>query len=132
MTTHEWVAQARRDAGALKALLAEYHPVNRQPGTRREIASESGALLQRGDWITAPGAEAACVQVRRQIRDAFDGNPQAKLDAALADGNVAAIMSLLNDAWFGVPESQTCWRIRGFKEAVRLLEEPPDDGTDDE
>ena len=35
-------------------------------------------------------------------------------------------MSLLNSAWFGVPESTQCWKLEGFKEAIDLLEDPPD------
>lgn len=34
------------------------------------------------------------------------------------------------DAWFGVPESTSCWSIPGFGQAVDLLDDPPEDQED--
>ncbi len=78
--------------------------------------------------ITAPMAEVACSVVRDRIREEkVDMDPVAAFDVALTDGNVDATVELLNGAWFGVPESTSCWRLTGFKEAVGLLDDPPDD-----
>jgi len=41
--------------------------------------------------------------------------------------DISKAMKLLNDAWFGVPESTDCWQIYGFKEAVDLLDDPPEE-----
>ena len=121
MTRAEWLAQCLGGADKLKALLREYHPVNRQPGTRRATARDPG------DYITAPSAEHACVDVRANIRQNFEGNPCALFDEALLDGDVSKLMKLLNEAWFGVPESTSCWRIDGFAEAVSLIADLPED-----
>jgi hypothetical protein len=114
MTTAEWIAKARQQAPALLDLVANYHP--RSDGFR------SGGMP-----ITAGAAEAACQIVRAEIAaQVADQPPTVALQDALRDGNVSAIMSALDEAWFGVPESTSCWRIRGFKEAVDLMEDPPD------
>lgn len=70
------------------------------------------------------------LQVLREAmseRDDNKGDPVTRFNAALSAGDVGAIMTVLNEAWFGVPESTSCWRIQGFAEAVGLLEAPLDD-----
>jgi hypothetical protein len=120
MTETEWLDYASREAERLKLLLHDYHPVNL---TRRP-------QLPVGR-ITAPGAEAACEVVRDEVQHNFEGDPEAEFDLALAAGDVNRLIVLLNQAWFGVPESTACWRIPGFREAVALLEDPPDSDQGD-
>lgn len=114
MTEQEWLDEARSNAPQLRDLLREFHPANRQPGRRPT------------DFITAPGAEAACTQVRKSIRENHEGDPVNQFDEALADNDLHTVWKLLNQAWFGVPESTTCWQIPGFREAVGLLEDLPE------
>lgn len=114
MTEQEWWGMATANESDLVDLIREFHPVNRQPGRRPQ------------DWITAPTAEAACVQVRKDIRKNFEGDPVAQFHTAIEARNMAAVTSILNGAWFGVPESRECWRIPGFKVLVNLLDDPPD------
>lgn len=125
-TKEEWLKFAEENKEKLAWLIKDYHPVNRQPGTRR------ASVLHRGDYITAPNAEAACVQVRNKIRQNFEGNPVQQFEEALRQKDVSKINKLLNDTWFGVPESTSCWNILGFKEAVELMEDIPDDDNDGE
>lgn len=113
MTKQEWLARAREHAEVLKWLVGNYHPsAGWQP--RHELE------------ITAPAAEDACELVRSRIAVQEPQDPLKRLDAALTIGDVAEIVSVLNGAWFGVPESTGCWLITGFKEAVDLLDDPPE------
>lgn len=126
MTTHDWLTNARHDVEKLKDLLRAYHPTMlRGPLDTLEDRRRYGL------HITAPAAEAACEAVREDVRKNFEGDPVTQLDEALAADDVGKVISLLNQAWFGVPESSSCWNIPGFREAVALLEEPPDDDTSD-
>ena len=117
MTIEQWLNQAKHDKEKLLSLLANYHPSNRQPGRRRGI-----------DFITAPNAEIACAQVRKLIQDTQKDLPSPidRFNEALDSGNWQVVNRLLNDAWFGVPESTSCWSIEGFREAVALMEDPPE------
>jgi hypothetical protein len=123
VTEQQWIGEAREAREALSDLVAMYHPANRQPGRRSACATNG----YTGDYITAPNAEAACVQVRKGIRDTHQGDPVAQLDAALTAGDWRAVNNLLNAAWFGVPESTSCWGIPGFREAVGLMEDLPEE-----
>ena len=115
MTTTDWLARAERDKLKIFSLVAAYHPKSK--------GYDPAAMP-----ITAGGAEAACEAVRRLMRtESPDFDPVVALGHALEDANVAAVMTILNGAWFGVPESTSCWRVDGFAEAVALLEDPPDD-----
>lgn len=117
MTTVEWLAQCRRDAGAIKALIRAWHPINlTKPSKDRP-----------GMRITAPNVENVLHAVRADIRRNTEGDPVSDFDAALQNGNTTKLSALMNDAWFGVPESTDCWRLEGFSEAVALLENDPDD-----
>jgi hypothetical protein len=120
MTKAEWLKEATAHQHVIESLLAQYHPANRHPGQRKGV-----------DFITAPNAERTCTVVRKQIRDKFEGDPVKMFGAALLAEDVDQLMVLMNQAWFGVPESTTCWNITGFREMVSLLEDPPD-GSDDE
>lgn len=117
MNTAQFLARATEHAGKLRSLLGNYHPT-----------SEAYARWRPGN-ITAPGAEAACVTVRDLIAREEIGEPHPieRFDAALASGDAQEIWSLLNSAWFGVPESTECWQVPGFREAVALLEDPPEE-----
>lgn len=112
MTTTEWLAQASRDEDRLVQLLRAYHPAAR--GEKRELP------------ITAGLTEAYVQTVRRSIAEK-GGDPVAQFREGLLQGKVGRLMNLLNGAWFGVPESTDCWAVPGFREAVALLEDPPDD-----
>ena len=70
--------------------------------------------------------------MRNQIRKESPDDPLVAWDKAVASGDIGQIMSLLNSAWFGVPEATECWNIPGFKIAVDLLDDPPDQPDIDE
>lgn len=116
MTPQEWIDKAKADRTKLRSLVVSFHPASRVYG--REPLK-----------VTAPNAEAACNNVRTSIRRNHDGDPGKQFDEALDGDDYAKVNTLLNAAWFGVPESTECWRLEGFKEAVDLMEDlPGDDG----
>lgn len=114
MIKDEWLIQVTESKNRLINLIKYYHPLNRQPGRREQ------------DYITAPNAEWACTQVRKQIRENSEGDPIKDFEEALEQKDDRKIYKLLSDTWFGVPESTTCWQIEGFKEAVDLMDDPPE------
>jgi hypothetical protein len=118
MTSAEWIEKAKQSENVLLSLLDNYHPSVLTPANPQEFNST---------LFSAPGAEQACEVIRGKIREEHLGNATEQFKTALSEGDVQTCGSLLNSAWFGVPESTSCWRITGFKEAVELLEDPPDD-----
>ena len=114
MTSTEWLDKARLYAPQLRELLKDFHPS--QP--RKAIGP-----------ITAPQAEDACEIVRRSIAAKKPNiNPVVEFNKALAASDIAAVNSLLNEAWFGLPETTACWRVPGFNEAIELMENMLEEG----
>jgi hypothetical protein len=111
-------------------LIADYHPSARRPAAlKREavLMTDGEAVIVDAATmpITAPAAEQACQHVRTQIRKEEPDDPLTRWDRAITSGDIGEIDSLLNGAWFGVPESTGCWNIPGFNEAVDLMDDPP-------
>lgn len=109
----EWINQAKTHKIKLLSLILQWHPA-----TRGKRPSTEGLL------ITALGAEYACQQVRAQLYRESD--PAARFELALETSDVGEVYSVLSGAWFGVPESTSCWSLEGFKEAVDLMDDMPD------
>ncbi len=117
MTENEWLAKVAEKQDALKSLLRTYHP-------RCPLETFQKNPLP----ITAPNVERVCHQIRQQIREENqDLLPVPTFEKALENKDTGAIINLLNEAWFGVPESTQCWGVVGFSEAVDLLEDVPDE-----
>lgn len=114
MTQSAWLEKVNAHKDALRTPIQNYHPASRGGTTHRMK-------------ITAPNAEVACSDIRAKIaaEDADKPLPVDRFDAALAKGDVVEIDSLLNAAWFGVPESTECWNIPGFSVACDLLDDMP-------
>lgn len=114
MTTAQWLARAREHGEVLTDLVRTWHPL-RRPDYIGDVT------------ISAQAAEQGCAIVRREVVAKGEGDPVKRFVLALASGDVSAVSTLLSEAWFGVPESRDCWGIRGFSEAVDLLDDPPED-----
>lgn len=116
MTRTKWVDAAKAALPNLQSLIAQYHPA-------------SDRTFRHAPAISAPAAERFAETVRAEIRaaDAATARPVDRFATAVGAGNVAEISTLLNEAWFGVPESHDCWSVTGFADCVRLLEDPPED-----
>jgi hypothetical protein len=114
MTEQEWLTQVDSAKDKLRYLLQHYHPA--------QIHQKKYEKLP----ITANNAEQACEVVRDKIRKNWEGDPVKEFQDALDMRDCVKIYKLLGDAWFGVPESTSCWNITGFKEAVDLMDDPPE------
>lgn len=114
MTKAEWLAQVIENKEALTEFISNFYP------TKRVFDPEVN--------ITAGAAQAACDVVCASIATKDSGvDPVLRFNMAIADGDISVIMNLLNSAWFGTPETTSCWQYTGFREAVGLLEDPPED-----
>lgn len=113
MTKEQWFKKVTASQDSLIKLIQDFHPAALHP---------KSSFLS----ITASNAEAACAVVRQDIRKNFEGDPVWEFITAIAHEDTKKIYSLLSHAWFGVPESTACWRVPGFREAVDLLDEPPE------
>lgn len=115
MTKADWMNKIKSNLESLKSLVAEYHPTRAHP-PRHNLE------------ITAPHVEAARQQAVKAMLLAGEcqANPVKRFEVAVATEDLAELYSILNRTWIGVPESTSCWSIRGFKEAVDLLEDPPE------
>jgi hypothetical protein len=126
MDSTQWLANARSHATDLADLVSQFHPAS----FKFERAGSRLLTLP----ITAPSTETACEVVREQVSKEYEDSvsPHESFNRALRAGDVGTAYDLLSGAWFGVPESTGCWRIRGFGVAVDLLEDPPEPGPKEE
>src|SRR5579872_6733459 len=117
MTKQEWLATCKEHEDELESLIDSWHPASYNFGkTNLDLP------------ITAPGAEAACEHVRKEIyEETTDDRPSQQFLKALIRNDVKDVYTLLSAAWFGVPESTGCWHIKGFGLACDLLDDPPED-----
>lgn len=91
----QWLEKVAAHSADLRELIAHYHPAVRHRDRMMAMP------------ITAPNAEAACAVVREKIAAERPDDPVARFDKALAQGDVSELMSVMDGAWFGVPESTT-------------------------
>lgn len=113
MTKSRWLGIVNDHASELRELVANYHPSATAPRRKRMP-------------ITTTAPEAACEMIREQIKAEAPTDPLARWDKAISEQNISEINSLLNDAWFGVPESTECWSIPGFGIACDLMDDLPE------
>jgi hypothetical protein len=116
MNAKEWMIEVVENKETLLSLIRNYHPSSQERGRPRYYGR-----------ITAPEAEQACQNIREKIREENSDNPVTRFEAALLNNNAIEVIRILEEAWFGVPESTGCWSITGFPQAVDLLDDPPDD-----
>jgi hypothetical protein len=101
MTRQEWIDQCVSHSEVLANFLNTY----------------GGSVAAPPMRITAPAAEHLTT---------MPPDPNiwtAARVAQLAAQQPLLVSSALNRAWFRVPESTSCWRIKGFSEAVDLIEQ---------
>jgi hypothetical protein len=119
--TKEWLVKVKENQDVLRELIRSYHPAT-------QFSWNSSKLN-----ITALGAEAACDTMREVIRDKskYLNKPDIMFDVAIKSNDYKTIRDLLGETWIGVPESTSCWGIKGFSEAVDLLDDPPENDEDE-
>jgi len=108
-TAEEWWALLEHHKEPLKDLTVQFHPVYRQ--------------MQRVEMrITAPLAERVCEGARRSISRECDEDPLVRFDRLLEEKS-DEMVSLLNEVWFGMPESTDCWQYPVFGVLCNLCSE---------
>ena len=112
-TVDTWLAEVEKNKDVLRQFISQFHP-------------GMHTYTRKSAHITAPNAEVACQNVCSQIKRNTVSNPLEDFDEAIKNKDWHKIKSLLNSAWFGVPETTSCWLYTGFTEAVRLMEDTPD------
>jgi hypothetical protein len=133
MTRERWLSIVRENQENLSNLILDWHPVSRITNHRStEFIDLDGDLVEIEKpalKITAPSAEYACGVVRKKIvqEENGKGSPVERFKTAVAAEDINEIMSLLSSAWFGVPESTSCWSIPGFGVACDLMDDPPEE-----
>lgn len=114
MTEQQWIEYAKTHKDKLITFIRDWHP------------SSNGKVQYHELDITAKNAERACQIVRDKIqKEGKEKSPVEQFEFALASNDIQVINSILNSAWFGVPESTGCWNQVGFREAVNLMDELP-------
>lgn len=109
-----WLTKVEENRKVLTRLIRTYHPRCKKITTKPSSPE-----------ITAPNAQSACNTVIDHIKRRSEGmpTPLELFDIARKNGDHAYIYKLLDETWFGVPESTSCWNIPGFSLSVDLIEE---------
>lgn len=113
MTKHEWIETAKREMEVLCRFIAKWHPGSK---TRKPESMT----------ITAPDSE----NIRRMLEPSVaeeSTDPAMEFRQAIQAEDVGKATTVLQGAWFGVPESRACWQIPGFARAVDLMDDPPEE-----
>ena len=98
-TKEEWWFLAKFHKDDLRNLICDFHPIYKR--VRRDMR------------ITAPNAETACAMVRQEIVKETIDDPLECFDQFL-DQKSDGLVTILNQTWFGIPESLSCWDLKGF------------------
>lgn len=114
MTKHEWIETAKAEMELLCNFIGNWHPASK---TRKPEPMT----------ITAPDAEILRRQIEDKIAKRDQTDPVVRFRGAIKLGCIGDAIAILSDAWCGVPESTSCWRIPGFARAVDLMDDLPED-----
>jgi hypothetical protein len=132
MEKQDWVDTFNKSKTELRALVERFHPA---VTAKVEVAGEQvelpASVLAGNFPITASGAEAACESVRQEIQAKYTGSPLDRFDAAAEKMDTRELTSLLNDVWFGMPESASVREVPGFHVLCDLCEGVDDDGEEE-
>ena len=108
-TKEEWWDLLDRNHEAIRNLVVKFHPC-------------SGLEVKREYAITAPGAEAMCQAIRREIT-ARRFDPVGDFDVAVAERDGRGLVHILTDVWFSMPESESVRDETGFHVLCDLCSE---------
>lgn len=117
-TKEAWWKAVEENWDDLLGIVSRYHP-----GASREEQIKANTPDDVDLHITAPGAENACRQIRKEIEKETTGSPVEMLVEARKKRDWRKLYSLFNGAWFGVPESDGAHSIPGFNVLCDLCSE---------
>ena len=135
MQKQEWIDQFTANKDKLRQLVEKFHPASL---ILVVLAGEGVDVLTAATHskdqypITAPGPEAACVKIREEIREEKPLSPVLRFDAAAGNMATDELVQLLNDTWFGMPESEAVRGEPGFYELCDLCEGIDEEGSEEE
>lgn len=112
MTPEKWLEQFKTNQEKLTNFVSHWCP------GARDYGCENVDLP-----ITAPVPESARKSLMKGLQTP---NLKNRWEMAIEANDISILYTFLNRAWMGVPESTSCWRLEGFREAVALLEDPPE------
>lgn len=98
-TKEEWWKFVEENVNTLQNLIARYHPYYKN--------------LHLGHKISAETAERVCKQVRKQIAEETVEDPQVSF-RKFVEARDEKLVNLLNEVWFGMPESMSYREAPGF------------------
>lgn len=119
MTSEEYFQLIDDNKHSLIRLIDKYHPLTQNRESFYEMP------------ITARMAEKACEQIRKEIiAKAVDQslkNPVLTFLNSVMNKNIGGIVTILNETWFGMPESSAIHSEPGFYVLCDLCSDFPDD-----
>lgn len=102
-TPADWWEAFEANQENLRDAVRGYHP------SLRMLQS-----AQRSMKIPAERAENLCELERKRITEKNTKDPIEEFDLAASNKDHETLVRLLNQTWFGVPESTGCWSIPSF------------------
>lgn len=90
MNKIQWLEKLNANWLGLNSLIGQYHPHYRGQVSYEFLPS-------------APNAEKACEGIRQEIKD----SRRVDIDKAFLEQDVEKLHSILNQTWFGIPESRS-------------------------
>lgn len=129
MEKQDWIDVFKDHKNNLRNLVVRFHPSSKSQVLVADSSVEvSSSVLETAFVITAPTAEEACEVVRQKILNTKPHNPVLTFDDAANDPiDTNQLIDLLNDTWFGLPESASVRNLPGFYALCDLCE-----GVDEE
>jgi|SRR5690348_8472641 len=113
MTSKEWWELLESNWKNLDHIIRRHHP-----------KFKGGPTGVDSPIVTAAGAQAACNAVIADIQT----KPAPDLVTIIKEKDTEKMMAVLNETWFGVPESRSyVERLQGWSELLDMVEQPPDD-----
>ena len=103
----EWWLLVEHHKNNLLQLVDRFHPANNRCNLYK---------------ITAPLAEVACEQIRQEIKEQTEKTPSESFQLFM-DQKDPELVSLLNETWFGMPESYDVQGYPGFGTLCDLCSE---------
>lgn len=123
MEKQDWINVFKDHKNNLRNLVVKFHPSSKSQVLVADSSVEVPSTLETAFTITALTAEEACEIVRQKILSTRPHNPVLIFDAAANDPiDTDQLIYLLNETWFGLPESASVRNLPGFYALCDLCE----------
>lgn len=120
MTSNDYFQLIDDNKDKLIRLIEKFHPATR--------TIDNGLVPESLNYpITAKLAEIACQKEREIIKEKGTINPITYFINAIDSKDIERIVNILNETWFGMPESSAIHNEPGFYVLCDLCSDFPDD-----